>query len=207
MRIGVYGGTFNPIHLGHVHLIREFQKRLQLDRVILIPTGTPPHKQVKYLASAALRIEMCELACKEAFDDSVSISNIETRREGKSYTSDTLQMLKEQFPQDEIFFLMGEDMFLTLHNWVRPQVICDCATLCGALRSVDGMERMKAQKKNLEKLFSARCIIESISYLPISSTEIRARVAGETELETLVPKCVATFIRQHGLYRAEEEVT
>ena len=114
MRIGIYGGTFNPIHTAHVHLVREFIKRLSLDRVILIPTGTPPHKATHQLASGADRIEMCRLAAADIAECPVTVSDIEVLRTGKSYTADTMTELKAQYPDDELFLLMGEDMFCTV---------------------------------------------------------------------------------------------
>ena len=98
MRIGIYGGTFNPIHTAHVHLVREFIKRLSLDRVILIPTGTPPHKATHQLASGADRIEMCRLAAADIAECPVTVSDIEVLRTGKSYTADTMTELKAQYP-------------------------------------------------------------------------------------------------------------
>lgn len=117
MRIGIYGGTFNPIHSAHVHLVREFIKRLSLNRVILIPTGTPPHKATHQLASGADRIEMCRLAAADIAECPVTVSDIEVLRTGKSYTADTMTELKAQYPDDELFLLMGEDMFCTVEKW------------------------------------------------------------------------------------------
>ena len=97
MRVGIYGGTFNPIHTAHVHLVREFIKRLSLDRVILIPTGTPPHKATHQLASGADRIEMCRLAAADIAECPVTVSDIEVLRTGKSYTADTMTELKAQW--------------------------------------------------------------------------------------------------------------
>ena len=123
MRIGIYGGTFNPIHAAHVHLVREFIKRLSLDRVILIPTGTPPHKATHQLASGADRIEMCRLAAADIAECPVTVSDIEVLRTGKSYTADTMTELKAQYPDDELFLLMGEDMFCTVEKWYHPERI------------------------------------------------------------------------------------
>lgn len=204
MKIGVYGGTFNPIHLGHLHVLEEFAQRLHLDEVLLIPTGTPPHKAAPHLASSEHRLAMCELAVTDCRVP-VTVSRMETDRAGKSYTSDTLRDLHTTHPHDEFYFFMGEDMFLTLHNWVRPQVICDCATLCAAPRSEDGLCRLTEQKKQLEELFSARCVIEQISYLPISSTEIRERTQRGESLSELVPESVEHYIYEHGLYQSGGE--
>lgn len=204
MKIGVYGGTFNPIHLGHLNILDEFAERLHLDEVWLIPTGTPPHKESPHLASSEHRLAMCELAVKDCHAK-VVVSRMETDRAGKSYTSDTLRELHETHPHDELCFLMGEDMFLTLHNWVRPQVICDCATLCAAPRSEDGLARLTEQKARLEELFSARCVINPIPYLSVSSTEIRERITKGESLSNLVPESVERYIYEHGLYQSGGE--
>ena len=120
MRIGIYGGTFNPIHTAHVHLVREFIKRLSLDRVILIPTGTPPHKATHQLASGADRIEMCRLAAADIAECPVTVSDIEVLRTGKSYTADTMTELKAQYPDDELFLLMGGRHVLHCRKVVSP---------------------------------------------------------------------------------------
>ena len=144
MRTGIYGGTFNPIHRAHIHLVREFAKRLSLDRILLIPTGTPPHKAAKQLASNEDRIQMLRLAAAEVTECPVEISEIEMRREGKSYTADTLTQLKALYPGDELFLLMGEDMFLTIDQWYQPERIFRAAVICGAPRDFDSMHKLQA---------------------------------------------------------------
>ena len=147
MRTGVYGGTFNPIHRGHVHILREFIKRLDLQRVLLIPDGTPPHKRAEDLAPPEDRVEMCRLAVKEL--DIVEISQMELARPGKSFTSDTLTELHGLYPRDELYFLMGEDMFLTVDKWHDAPTIFRLAVLCASPRSPEGYKRLLEKEKEL----------------------------------------------------------
>ena len=132
MRTGIYGGTFNPIHLAHVHLVRAFIEQLSLNRVLLIPTGQPPHKAAAALACNADRLAMCRLAAAEISECPVEVSDIEMRRAGKSYTADTLTALRGQYPQDDFYLLMGEDMFLTVERWYEPEKIFREATVPAA---------------------------------------------------------------------------
>ncbi len=145
MRTGVYGGTFNPIHRGHVHILREFIKRLDLRRVLLIPDGTPPHKRAEDLAPPEDRVEMCRLAVQEL--DIVEISQMELARPGKSFTSDTLTELHGLYPRDELYFLMGEDMFLTVDKWHDAPTIFRLAVLCASPRSPEGYKRLLEKEK------------------------------------------------------------
>ena len=123
MRIGVYGGSFNPIHAAHTALLTAFARRLLLDRLLLIPAGIPPHKAAPDLASGADRMEMCRIAAKGFTVCPVEVLDIEVRREGKSYTADTLAELKMVYSRNELFLLMGEDMFLTVEKWRQPERI------------------------------------------------------------------------------------
>ena len=117
-KTGIFGGTFNPIHLGHVRLGQMVLNDLKLDRIIYIPDNTPPHKSDKDLASGSDRLKMIELALKDC--DNLEASDIELRREGKSYTYQTLLELKKMYPGDELFLITGADMFLTLDRWKEP---------------------------------------------------------------------------------------
>ncbi len=201
MKTGVYGGTFNPIHQGHVRLLEEFIRRLSLDRVLLIPTGMPPHKQVHALASAQQRLDMCRLAVKGIQGAPIELCEIELLRPGKSYTADTLEELRGLYPEDEFFLLMGEDMFLTVDNWYRPETIMALAVLCCTPRSPGGMEKLRKKEAQLRRDFSARCALEDIPYFPASSTQVRELAARGQGLQGLVPPEVAAYIEKNGLYR------
>ena len=192
MKLGIYGGTFNPIHLGHLHILREFIRRLSLDRVLLIPAHMPPHMQAHALAA------------REITEAPVEVSELELRREGKSYTADTLEALKAQFPADELYLLMGEDMFLTVDHWYRPEAIFSLAVVCASPRSEAGFQKLVEKKRELERQFGASCRVENIPYFPASSTEIRRLAAEGKDLSRLVPKEIERYIAEHRLYREGE---
>ena len=201
MRTGIYGGTFNPIHKAHIRLVREFADRLQLDRLLLIPTGQPPHKAAKQLASNEDRLHMLKLAAQEITECPVEISEIEMRREGKSYTADTLTALHEMYPEDELFLLMGEDMFMTVEKWFKPEVIFALATVCGAPRDHGSFERMQAHGEQVRELYPTfRFALENIPYMEGSSTDVRERIGSGDTLSDLLPESVERYIRERGLY-------
>lgn len=197
MRTGVYGGTFNPIHRGHVHILREFIKRLDLQRVLLIPDGTPPHKRAEDLAPPEDRVEMCRLAVQEL--DIVEISQMELARPGKSFTSDTLTELHGLYPRDELYFLMGEDMFLTVDKWHDAPAIFRLAVLCASPRSPEGYKRLLEKEKELIGL-GARCRVVDIPFLDASSTRVRELARAGRDISGLVPEEVAGYISGNRIY-------
>ena len=153
MKTGIYGGTFNPIHNGHLHIVEEFRRGLGLDRVLLIPTRVPPHKAAPDLASAGERFAMCRLAAQGK--PWLELSDIEMRREGKSYTAETLEELSALYPQDQFYLLMGEDMFLTLGRWYRPETIFSLASVCTTPRSPDGLDALRQKALEYTGQFQA----------------------------------------------------
>lgn len=201
MKIGVYGGTFNPIHLGHVHILKEFIRRLSLDLALVIPTHVPPHKQAMDLASPENRLRMCDLALEEVKE--AKTSTIELSREGKSFTALTLMTLSQRYPGDRLYLLMGEDMFLTVDRWYRPQTIAELAVLCCSPRSENGLSKLLHKAEELEKSLGARCAVENIPWLPVSSTEIRKRAALGESLAGMVPPRVEAYMKETRLYRKE----
>ena len=199
MKTGIYGGTFNPIHKGHLHIVEAFRKGLGLDRVLLIPTRVPPHKAAPDLASPQDRFAMCQLAIQG--QPWLELSDMEMRREGKSYTAETLEELSALYPQDQFYLLMGEDMFLTLGRWYRPETIFSLASVCTAPRSVHGMDALREKALEYTGTFHAQCFLDHIPYLPISSTQVRQAVARGEDVASLVPEAVARYIRERGLYQ------
>lgn len=197
-RIGIFGGSFNPPHLGHMLAVREFQQKLALDRVFLIPAAMPPHKQLSSNSpDAQTRFKLTQLAA-QALENTEAL-DIELRREGASYTVDTLRELKAKYPTDELFLLMGTDMFFSFQSWYQPEEITKMATLAVAHRNADDAQALLACKNDLQERFGARvCMIEN-EYLPHSSTSVRAMLAfgcGESYLD---PQVMA-YIRDNGLY-------
>ena len=163
-KIGIYGGTCNPPHLGHVLAARAAKASLGLDQVLLIPDGQPPHKELpEGSPTPEQRLEMTRLAAET--EPWLKACGIEFGRPGKSYTSDTLRELKRQYPDDTLYLLMGTDMFLSLHTWHEPQVICQHSVIVGFRRQEDPEGEMEAQKKNLEASFGAR--VELVDNQPL----------------------------------------
>lgn len=195
-KLAMYGGTFNPIHNGHLHLAREFCRRLQLDRVLLIPTRVPPHKTVPDLASAADRFEMCRLA---AAPYGLEVSDLELCREGPSYTADTLRELHTLHPNAELYLITGADMFLTLEQWHDSAALLRLAHLCAAPRDESGRHELFAYAERLRRL-GAQTYVENIPLLPVSSTLIRRRVRQGLSIADLVPPAVEQYIIRHHLY-------
>ncbi len=195
MKIGICGGTFNPIHLGHTHIMTEFYKALNLDKLLVIPTKKPPHKEALQLASEKDRFKMCELAISE-LNGNFIVSDLEFKREGKSYTSHTIKEILKENLNAEIFLIVGEDMYFTLETWFEHDYIFKNATICVSPRSYDGLCKMKEYKNELLARYDyAKIEILDIEYLPISSTQIR-----EEKYLNLVDKKVVDYIRDNNIY-------
>lgn len=195
-KIAVFGGTFNPIHNGHIHLIKQFAQRIDAEKVLLIPTYQPPHKCVPDLAPSNDRFQMCRLACEESIFE---VSSMELKRKGPSYTADTLRELKKIYPASELYLITGEDMFLTLKKWYEAETIFRLAVLCAAPRSSDGLQPLLDCAENFERS-GARTFIQNIEYLPISSTMVRDAVQNGKSIAGLVPPKVADYIAKNKLY-------
>ena len=193
MKIGVFGGTFNPPHLGHVNICREFSRHIGFDRLLIIPTFMPPHKSCQELISPESRGEMCRIAFSEFENAEISMTEIE--RKGKSYTYDTLCEIKELYPDSEIFFIMGSDMMVTFTQWYRWQDILKLCTLCAAQRD-EGNELTKYLSHFPEKV-----IYLPVKPFEVSSTQIRNMVKKGEDISHLVGKDTAEYIKKEGLYR------
>ena len=199
MRVGIYGGTFSPVHNGHVAAAKAFMEQMWLDILYIIPTGVTPHKTMKGDATAADRLEMCRLAF--AGMEGVIVSDLEMRREGKSYTVDTLRELYD--PDGRLFLLMGTDMLLTLDKWREPEEIFRLCYPVYIRREEDGaldaaiVDKIKTYQEKYGKVVR-RIVAPAIE---ISSTDVRAAVAEGFPIEGAVPSSVAAYIRDRGLYR------
>ncbi len=201
-RVGIFGGTYNPPHLGHLNIVSKFVEEYELDLLLIIPTYIPPHKETLDLAPTDARIEMC----KRTFKDPVyEVSTIEIDRQGKSYTYDTLIELKGLYKDAEFFFLCGDDMLLSLHNgWFRPNKILDMCTIVSACRSDECDVSML--ENYAKEHFPAEYAEGKIKFMmtppyELSSTEIREkRKAGET-IEGLVSDETLEYILSEGLYK------
>lgn len=191
MKIGVFGGTFNPPHNGHVRLAKAAADELKLDKLLVIPSCIPPHKIAAKLADGQERLEMCRLAfgCDPRFE----VSPMELERGSRSYTVETLRELKALYPDSELYFIVGSDMLESFDKWYLWQEILSLSVLCAASRE----EGYSPDLSRFGKL-AERIKIITLDPLDVSSTQIR-NSTGEVSPELLDPK-VAAYIREHGLY-------
>ncbi len=203
MRTGIYGGTFNPIHRAHIQLVRAFAERLDLDRVLLIPTGLPPHKVARHLADNEARLAMCRLAAAEVTQCPVEVSDMEMRRAGKSYTADTLSALRNQYPFDDFYLLMGEDMFMTIDHWYDAERIFRLATVCAVPRDYGSFRRLIRHGEAVRRAHPAfGFILQNIPYLPVSSTAVREGLERGDLPDGFLPEAVRAYIEKRGLYQS-----
>lgn len=204
-KIGIYGGTFNPPHAGHMLALCEFARQLNLDKVLMIPDAVPPHKQLAAGSPDPMtRLRLCQLAAADL--PFVEVTDLELRREGKSYTADTVRELKQHYPKDELVFLMGTDMLLTFHQWYHPEVICAHVSLAMAYRKdPDGMLRhaVQTQKAFLEREYGAKITVIENDLIEVSSSNVRQLLAFGAG-ESLLPPAVYGEILRMGLYRTGE---
>ena len=201
MRVGIYGGTFSPVHNGHVAAAKAFMEQMWLDMLYVIPTGISPHKMMDGDATPAQRLEMCRLAFEGI--DGVIVSDLEIRRAGKSYTVDTLRELYD--PNGRLFFLLGTDMLLSLDKWREPEEIFKLCYPVYVRRENDPIMTQRIVAKITEYYEKYGVMFRRIVTEPIelSSTQIRTRVAEGKSIAGLVPPKVEKFIYDNGLYVSE----
>ena len=209
MKLGIYGGTFNPPHLGHLAAAQFALDALELDELRFVPAATPPHKALpEGSPSAEQRLAMVELAADGLLHPKkVSVSGMEIQRPGKSYTADTLEQLQAANPTAELWLLMGTDMFLTLQNWREPEIITRLAGICTFARTQsDSGEMLETQAKYLQKTFGARtCVLQLPHIVDVSSTQLRELLARGEGQEYLAP-AVYGYIIRHGLYGVHRDL-
>ncbi len=218
-RLGLFGGTFNPIHLGHLHAARIVWRRFALDRILFIPSYLPPHKETCEVASSEHRFHMVDLTLAD--DPFCVASPIEIEARGTSYSVLTLSRIRSIHPRADLFFILGIDAFLEIETWKEyDKVLESCAFIVisrpgyrleGARALLDGRLRGRLQEVNrLQKPedlhYQASAIfLVTIDALDISSSEIRRRLMDGQSVEGMVAGPVIQYIAEHGLYRKENE--
>lgn len=197
MRVGIYGGSFSPPHLGHVRLAETFLSSLELDKLIIIPAGTPPHKMIDGGANGAERIEMCRAAFS-GISENVVISDYEAYRTDPCYTVDTLRHFSGK---DELFMLCGSDMFLTLDRWRDPEGIFSlCTVVCGTRADdEDTRNALEDAKKRYLEVYGKDTVIMNFDPIEVSSTEVRASLKCGVRPDTIGDE-VFDIIKRLGLY-------
>jgi len=206
-RIGIVGGTFDPIHNGHVALIQAAAQSSLLDRVVVLPAGIPPHnyKSIEKTAFAAYRFIMVQKALADI--PKVEVLNLEILRQGNSYTIDTLEAFRRAgSPEDELYLIYGSDILADMHKWRQPERILQKATLFLARRGGDDPEAIDRQADRMHRDYGARILFFDAPRIELSSTMVRTAIAENQSLACMVPERVERFIRKHQLYRADEMV-
>jgi len=207
MRIGVYGGSFDPVHMGHLIAAECCREQGRLDRVIFVPAAIPPHKQERRLAEAADRVAMLQLAV--GGHDAFAVSTIEIDRGGVSYTVDTLAALAECHPRDELVLVLGPDALAGLPAWRDPRGIADRSELLAVEReSLDDIAAVAREaglsdllgRERLDRIIAARVRMPAIG---IRASDLRAAVATGGSIRYRTPRAVEAYIASHGLYREQ----
>lgn len=196
MKIGLYGGAFNPVHNGHLALADHFKNALELERLIFIPTHVPPHKSGDGLVSGEHRINMLSLALSGL--EYCSVSDIEFRREGKSYTYDTVCELKKIYPDDEFFLIVGADQYFDFQKWYRADDILRQVTVCSAARENNQYRQMLEYKSKHDNMQNT--VVCNFDVTEISSSKIRNMISTGQSVSEFVPDSVLRYIKENNLY-------
>jgi nicotinate-nucleotide adenylyltransferase len=201
MRVGVFGGTFDPVHLGHLILAEQCREQAKLDQVLFVPALLPPHKRQQPLTSFVQRVEMLALAISG--NAAFRVDELEKERTGPSYTVDTLAQLQQQRPGEELSFIIGSDSLHDLHLWYQPRRILELATLLVVARP--GFSTFPAnelrEKLALEDEFPLRYQVIEAPLIDIASRDIRQRIAEGRSVRYMIPRAVEAYIQDKGLYR------
>jgi nicotinate-nucleotide adenylyltransferase len=199
MRLGIFGGTFDPVHLGHLLLAENCRETCGLERVVFVPCARSPHKQDRQPTSGAARLEMLRLAI--GGNDDFEASDLELQRGGISYSVDTVAAIRQANDDTELYFLLGADSLAQFHLWKQPERICELATLLVIMRP--GTEKPRIATELFARLPDGglRMMNCAAPLIDISSSDIRARVAAGKSIRYRTPRAVEEYIRANRLYR------
>lgn len=199
MRLGLFGGTFDPVHLGHLILAERCREECRLDQVWFIPAGAPPHKATGSITPGERRAEMLEFAI--AGHPQFSVNRMELSREGRSFTVDTLRQLHAEDAARDLFFLIGADSLADLPLWRDPAGIAELATIVAVNRGDRPMPDLEALLRQLGPAVCSRIQIVTMPGIDLSATDIRRRVREGKSIRFMTPRPCEVYIQQHGLYR------
>jgi len=197
-KVGIMGGTFNPIHNGHLFLAEHAYEQAGLDYILFMPSMRPPHKADMTIVSAEHRINMVREAIKN--NPHFIISDLELNRPGITYTSDTLKALKKDNPDTDYYFIVGGDSLMMIAHWMEPQTIFNLSTIIAGGREQCSQNQLEEQVKNLEDTYNGKIILLDMPLIEISSEISRDRVAKGKSIRYYVPDEVASYIKEFNLY-------
>ncbi|OQB24169.1 MAG: Nicotinate-nucleotide adenylyltransferase [Firmicutes bacterium ADurb.Bin182] len=202
MRIAMLGGSFNPIHNGHLMLSEFIKSEFMLDKVLLTVAADPPHKSSEGMLPAGARLIMTGMAAADK--EGIEVSQIEFMREGPSYTADTIKELEMMYPSDELFLIVGADMLLDIPNWKRPQELLQSVTVIGAMRKDERPYDIEAAREHLREKYGAKVVLSGFMGPDISSTDIRRRIFTARPVQGLIPEDVEMHIYENGYYMPDD---
>lgn len=197
MRIGIYGGSFDPVHNGHINAARNFMEELSLDKIIIVPAYCSPFKKGLAVTPSQHRLNMCNIAFGNT--EGFEVSDVEILRADEGYMSDTVAQIREQYPDAELFLLLGSDQLLIFQKWHAWNKITDEATVAAAARTWDDDAAMEAAAAVLRS-YGAEVIIVPIDVKELSSTDVREAVRRGDDISAMVPPGVAEYIWDNYLY-------
>ena len=199
-KIGILGGTFNPIHNGHITLAKAAKNQLLLDKVLIMPTGVSYLKASQSVQPKEVRAEMVRLAVRD--ESGLEFSDIEVNREGNTYTYETLLSLKATNPNDDLYFLIGADTLFSIENWKEPQIIFDNCIIAVMVRDNANLDDLNAKIKQLVIKYNTKCEIITADRIDISSTYIREQIhlGNSAGIKDLLPEAVYEYIVNESIY-------
>jgi len=197
--LGIFGGSFNPIHIGHLLLAEFIRDEFSLDKMIFIPTGNPPHKNVNDLESGHHRYNMVKLAIEN--NPFFDVSDIELKRKGVSYTFETLTEISREYPHEKIFFICGSDSIIQFPTWRDIGKIFELADIIVANRPNVPKEKLDEMINGFKMKYNARIACSAAPHMEVSSSEIRNRIKKGLSIRYMVPLTVAEYIKANNLYQ------
>ena len=199
-RIGIMGGTFDPVHNGHLLLGKQAYEEYGLDEIWYMPSHIPPHKKDRKITDSEDRIEMLQLALKDM--SFCQVSDFEMKREGNTYTAHTLALLKEEYPECEFYFIIGADSLFQIEKWYHPEKVMALTTLMVSGRDYPQAERtFDEQIAYLTEKYGAKIYKLHNDEVDIASADIRKCIDEGEDIAKVVPEAVAQYIKEHGLYK------
>ncbi len=202
-RIGLMGGTFDPVHYVHLMLAENAYSQFDLDEVVLLPSGDPPHKTKRHITSASLRYDMLKLASEGI--PYFTISDMEINRSGYSYSAQTLTELRKQHPDTDYFFIMGGDSIFQIDTWYHPEIVMKSCTILAAIRDQVSLKDFEDRIAYLEQTYQADIRILNLPDMMLSSSEMRKRVSEGKSIRFMTPDPVIDYIKANKLYEVRGE--
>lgn len=198
-RIGIMGGTFNPVHIGHLIIAENAYDEYQLDEVMFLPSKNPPHKKSSDIVREEERKKMLSLAIEG--NSHFSLSMLEFEREGKTYSVDTMEILKKQYPENEYFFIIGADSLYNLEKWHRAEALMKMTCFLVASRDQHSYDEMNMFAEQLREKYGANIAFLNTPTIEISSSKLREKARLKKSISYFVPDKVREYIKVHRLYR------